>query len=284
MFDPVPLSPDQLIRFYIEAGADEAIGDAPVDRFNQPAPASRRPEAAQGEPVVSRQGSSPPPAAALPMSSPPMSPPAISLHAIPGTASHVAMGCRTLAELREALENFDGLPWKSSALNTVFADGDPDADLMVIGEAPGQEEDVQGLPFVGRSGKLLDRMLASIGLSRAGGGVYITNILPWRPLENRKPSPDEVAVCLPFLIRHIELAAPKVLLMLGASAASGLLARSEGITRMRGQWFEFESPGLSSPIAALASFHPAYLLRTPEAKREAWHDLLMVKKRLDAVQ
>lgn len=271
MFDPVPLSADQLLRFYIEAGADEAIGDAPVDRFSQPPPQAQRPR---------DEAPSPRPAPAVRDFAPPAPVPS---HSIPGTAAHVAMGCKSLDELRAALEAFDGLPWKSSALNTVFADGDPDADLMVIGEAPGQEEDVQGLPFVGRSGKLLDRMLASIGRSRTGGGVYITNILPWRPLENRKPSPDEVAVCLPFLIRHIELVTPKVILMLGASAASGLLARSEGITRMRGQWFEFESPGLASPVAALASFHPAYLLRTPEAKREAWHDLLMVKKRLEGL-
>lgn len=191
------------------------------------------------------------------------------------------MGCHSLVELRAALEGFDGLPWKASALNTVFADGNPDADLMVIGEAPGQEEDQQGLPFVGKSGKLLDRMLASIGLYRTEN-VYITNVLPWRPLENRKPSLEEVAVCLPFLLRHIELAAPKVLLLLGASAASGLLARSEGVSRLRGHWHDVASPGLSSPIPAMASFHPAYLLRTPAAKREAWHDLLMVRKRLDS--
>lgn len=272
MLDAQPLSPEQLIRFYLDAGADEAIGTAPVDRFSQPPPVSQAPSAV-----------APMPSAAVRTPADRAVPAQAAAHSIPGTAAHVAMGCHSLPELRDALEAFDGLPWKASALNTVFADGNPDADLMVIGEAPGQEEDAQGLPFVGRSGKLLDRMLASIGRSRASN-AYITNILPWRPLENRKPSPDEVAVCLPFLVRHIELAAPKALLLLGASAASGLLARTEGISRLRGHWHDFASPGLASPVPALASFHPAYLLRTPEAKREAWHDLLMVRKRLDALQ
>lgn len=149
---------------------------------------------------------------------------------------------------------------------------------MCIGEAPGQEEDRQGLPFVGPSGKLLDRMLASIGLDRSS--AYITNVLPWRPPANRKPTQDEVATCLPFVSRHIELVDPQVLILFGGAAASALLARHEGINRLRGRWFEYSSPGLPRPIPALATFHPAYLLRTPEAKRGAWRDLLMARRKL----
>nr|CAM74815.1 Uracil DNA glycosylase [Magnetospirillum gryphiswaldense MSR-1] len=184
-----------------------------------------------------------------------------------------------LAQLRQAMEAFDALPLKRTAMSTVFADGNPDADIMCIGEAPGQEEDRQGLPFVGKSGKLLDRMLASIGLDR--GSVYISNVVPWRPVDNRKPTADEVAVCLPFITRHIELVDPKLLILFGGAAASALLGRSEGINRLRGRWFDYSSPGLPRPVAVMPTFHPAYLLRTPAAKREAWRDLLAVRKRID---
>ncbi|RAU23482.1 uracil-DNA glycosylase [Paramagnetospirillum kuznetsovii] len=201
---------------------------------------------------------------------------------IPGTAAHIASGCHSLAELRVALEHFDGLPLKQAAASTVFADGNPQASVMCIGEAPGQEEDRQGRPFVGPSGKLLDRMLASIGLDR--DSAYITNVVPWRPPANRKPTPDEVAVCMPFLTRHIELVDPQVLILFGGAAASAVLAKADGINRLRGNWFQFNSPGLPRPIPVLATFHPAYLLRTPEAKRFAWHDLLMVRKKLASGQ
>jgi DNA polymerase len=198
--------------------------------------------------------------------------------AIPGTATHIAAECKTLDDLRRAMEAFDDLPLRRTARSTVFADGNPEAAVMVIGEAPGQEEDRQGLPFVGKSGKLLDRMLASIGLDR--DSVYITNVVPWRPVENRKPTVDEVAVCLPFVTRHIDLVDPQLLILLGGASASALLARHEGINRLRGRWFDYSAPGLPRPIPAMATFHPAYLLRTPAAKREAWRDLLQVKKRL----
>jgi len=256
------LALDDLLRWYLDAGVDETVGEVPVDRFA----ASTRP-AAPPRPI--RPETEDMPAASVAPAH------AAAIH---GTAAHIAAGCATLAELKAALEAFDGLALKRTAHATVFADGNPEAALMVIGEAPGQEEDRQGLPFVGKSGKLLDRMLASIGLDR--GGAYITNVLPWRPLENRKPTPDEVAVCLPFVSRHIELVDPQVLLLLGGAAASAILARSDGINRLRGRWMEFNSPGLSRPVPVLASFHPAYLLRTPEAKRGAWRDLLMIQRRL----
>jgi len=258
---PLDLAPDDLLRWYLDCGVDEAVGPVPVDRFAL----SARPAAAP--PPIQRPA--PVPAAAAPA-------PQVS-----GTAAHIAAGCADLAELKAALEAFDALPLRRTANSTVFADGNPEAALMIIGEAPGQEEDRQGLPFVGKSGKLLDRMLASIGLDR--GSAYITNVLPWRPLENRKPSPDEVAVCLPFVARHVELVDPQVLLLLGGAAAAAILARHDGISRLRGQWFDYASPGLSRPVPTLATFHPAYLLRTPDAKRGAWRDLLMVRKRLDGL-
>lgn len=271
------LSPDQLLRWYLDAGLDETIGEVPVDRFA----ASSRP-AAQAVPQ---------PEAARPAFQP--STPAVHLtpghaaaggtaaHIAPGgTAAHIASECHDLDSLRRALEAFDGLPLRKTALSTVFADGNPAADVMVIGEAPGQEEDRQGLPFVGKSGKLLDRMLDSIGLDRTT--CYITNVVPWRPLENRKPTAEEVAVCMPFIARHIELVDPQVLLLFGGASASALLARHEGINRLRGRWFDYSSPGLPRPVPAMATFHPAYLLRTPEAKRLAWRDLVQVRKRLDA--
>jgi len=259
---PLDLSPHDLLRWYLDAGVDEAIGEVPVDRFAASAKAPPRPVAV---------------AAAMPAPAPqPLAPPA---RHDGGTAAHVAAQCRDLAQLRQAMEVFDALPLKRTAMSTVFADGNPDADIMCIGEAPGQEEDRQGLPFVGKSGKLLDRMLASIGLDR--GSVYISNVVPWRPVDNRKPTADEVAVCLPFITRHIELVDPKLLILFGGAAASALLGRSEGINRLRGRWFDYSSPGLPRPVAVMPTFHPAYLLRTPAAKREAWRDLLAVRKRID---
>lgn len=251
------LSLPDLLRWYLDAGVDETIGDVPQDRFAAPQPAAPR---------------APAPVAA-PMAAP--------MAAVSGTAAHVAQDCRDLGELRAALEAFDGLALKHTASSTVFADGNPEASVMVVGEAPGADEDREGRPFVGRSGKLLDRMLASIGLDR--GTAYITNVLPWRPIDNRKPSPDEVAVCLPFVARHIELVDPAVLILLGGAAAAAILARNEGIGRLRGRWCDYQSPGLPRPVPAIATFHPAYLLRTPAAKREAWRDLLMVRRRLDSL-
>lgn len=265
---PLDLSPIDLLRWYLESGVDEAIGEDPVDRFA----ASAKPAAPA---LVAQPAADRPILPARTEARPPVSPP------LPqgGTAAHLAAACQDLAQLRQALESFDGLALKRTAISTVFADGNPEAGIMCIGEAPGQEEDRQGRPFVGRSGKLLDRMLASIGLDR--DSAYITNVVPWRPVDNRKPTTEEVATCLPFVIRHVELVDPKLLILFGGAAASALLARHEGINRLRGQWFEFSSPGLPRPVPVMATFHPAYLLRTPAAKREAWRDLLAIRKRLD---
>jgi uracil-DNA glycosylase len=282
-----PLDPHDILRWYLESGVDETMGEVPVDRYASArkalesraaetrGPAGPTPRSPGPRPTMSHPRARPEPEP-LPRHVPDDG---LAAQALPGTAAHLAAGCADLAALRHALEGFEGLPLKQAASSTVFGDGNPEAAVMCIGEAPGQEEDRRGLPFVGPSGKLLDRMLGSIGLDR--GTAYISNVLPWRPPANRKPTPDEVAVCMPFLTRHIELVDPQVLILLGGAAAAAVLAKADGINRLRGRWFEFNSPGLPRPVAALATFHPAYLLRTPEAKRDAWRDLLMVRRRLD---
>ncbi len=204
-----------------------------------------------------------------------------------GAAKSAAAAAGTLDELRAAVEAFGGCALKETATNTVFADGAARARVMFIGEAPGAEEDRIGKPFVGASGQLLDRMLSWIGLTRQEN-AYITNILFWRPPGNRDPSSEEIALCLPFVHRHIELLNPAILVMLGGPSAKSLLGRTDGITRMRGRWFEFRTPSMverkTAPIAALPLFHPAYLLRQPAQKREAWRDLLAIKARLAEIE
>ncbi len=186
---------------------------------------------------------------------------------------------QSLEALREALEAFDGCDLKETARQTVFADGNPEARLMVIGEAPGADEDRLGKPFVGLSGQLLDKMFASIGLDR--NTLYISNIVPWRPPGNRQPTATEVALCLPFIEKHIQLVNPDFLVVVGGTAAKSLLKTKEGISRLRGRWISYENPHLPHAIPLLATFHPAYLLRSPTQKREAWRDLLTLKKRMD---
>ncbi len=249
-----------LLRWYVEMGADEAIGWEPQDRL-----APKRPPTT------------------LVRMAPPVAAPAIVAAALPEPApiaapapSPEAAAASTLAELEAAVRGFEGCALKRTATNTVFADGVPGAPLMIIGEAPGADEDRIGKPFVGRSGQLLDRMLATIGFSRKTN-AYITNILFWRPPGNRKPTGDEIAACLPFVWRHIALGKPRVVLLSGGTATATMLDRTEGITRLRGRWFELSVPGLDQPVPALASYHPSFLLRTPARKSEAWRDLLSLE-------
>jgi len=195
-------------------------------------------------------------------------------------AQQVAGAARTLAELRTALAGFDGCPLAATATNLVFADGNPDAGLMLVGEGPGAEEDRVGKPFVGPSGQLLDRMLASIGLDRTR--LLITNLIPWRPPGNRNPTDNEVLTCLPFLLRHIALVAPRRLVLLGALATRAVTGSTTGIRRMRGRWIEVTIPGLPAAVPALPMLHPAYLLRTAGAKRDAWADLIQLRRSLDS--
>jgi len=258
------------LRSQIDAGADEAIGDAPVDRYAASALARSAPAPDKAAPAA------PPPAAASP--SPPAPPPLATPDAIGQGARAMAAAAGDLAALRAALEAFDGCALKQTATNLVFGDGNPDARIMFVGEAPGADEDRQGLPFVGVSGQLLDRMLAWIGLDRTG--FYITNMLFWRPPGNRSPTQAEVAACLPFVERLVSLVDPELMVMVGGASAKTLLGRAEGIGKLRGRWLKYENAFMTRPIPALATYHPAYLLRTPSAKRPAWQDLLTIKSKM----
>ena len=194
-------------------------------------------------------------------------------------ARSAAAGAETLEQLEAAVRSFEGCPLKKTATNTVFADGTSAASVMIIGEAPGAEEDRQGKPFVGPAGRLLDLMLGAIGLKRSES-AYITNVLPWRPPGNRQPNASELATCLPFCERHIALMKPRLIIMAGGTAAKALMGTNQGIMRLRGRWTELSVPGVAAPIPAMPLYHPAFLLRQPAAKRDAWRDLVQVKVRL----
>ncbi len=259
------------LKWQIEAGADEATGEQPVDRRTVPRPEPRA--AARPARSPARDG----PRAQPPLWQPEPEPLESSEAAL-ASARELAVAANTLPELKAALEAFEGCPLKATAMNLVFADGNPEGRVMLIGEAPGADEDRQGLPFVGVSGRLLDRMLACIGLDRTS--VYITNVLFWRPPGNRTPTAAEIASCLPFTERHIELAAPDYLVLVGGMSAKNLLARSEGILKLRGHWRPYQHSGMPRPIPALPTLHPAYLLRQPQQKRLAWRDLLSLRHAL----
>ncbi len=273
------LDPEQaraMLKWLVDAGADEALADEPIDRFAvaaEPADAVAMPEAAahRVEPRAPVRAAEPLPTRA------PASFTAAPAPAAAKSAREVAAACTTLDQLRAAVEAFDGCALKVTAKHTVFADGHQGASVMLIGEAPGRDEDLQGLPFVGRSGQLLDRMLNAIGLDRASS-AYITNVIFWRPPGNRPPTPEEAAICAPFLLRHIELKQPKVLLLLGGTPVRHVLNVEEGITKIRGRWGRYVLNGVEIPV--LPTFHPAYLLRQPSAKRQAWQDLMSLKLKL----
>lgn len=269
-----PLDDLAVLRWYEVAGVDECISEAPVDRFA--ADAQRR--AQQSKPAPARRPAAGRRSTTGAITAAHGAAPAKASGAADSRVGAAALASRagSLDALRQALEAFDGCPLKITATNTVFGEGAADAALMVVGEAPGAEEDRHGRPFCGVSGRLLDDMLASIGFDRTN--AYITNVVPWRPPGNRKPTPAEVSVCIPFIERHVALIAPQVLLLVGGLAASSLLGTTEGITRLRGRW-ESRQVGQHT-IAAMPTFHPAYLLRNPEAKRLVWRDLLAVKARL----
>jgi DNA polymerase len=268
--DPAP-TVQQLLAFYLEAGVDCALTDEPVNRLSDPdiIPGPR-------ETTLAKPPRTTP--AAIPGSIPaargePMAVPEAAIQ----SAREAARTAPTLEVLRALLENFDGCALKSTATRLVFADGNPQARIMFVGEAPGREEDIEGLPFVGRSGKLLDRMISAIGLDRSS--AYIANVIPWRPPGNRTPTPQETQLCLPFIQRQIELVNPDVLVTLGNPSTQTLLSTREGIMKTRGRWFEYDTG--TRVIRALATFHPAYLLRSPSYKRLAWQDLRAIAKALE---
>jgi uracil-DNA glycosylase len=263
--EPVP-NIRQLLAFYLEAGVDCALNDEPVNRLADPEIASpvgqaQAPQRLRAAPTtVVRAAAEPPP------------PPDAAI----ASAREAARTAPTLEALRELMEKFDGCALRATATRLVFADGNAKARVMFVGEAPGRDEDIEGLPFVGRSGKLLDRMIGAIGLDRTS--AYIANVIPWRPPGNRTPTPQETQICLPFIRRQIELVDPDVLVTLGNPSTQTLLSTREGIMRTRGKWFDYDTG--SRAIRALPTFHPAYLLRSPSYKRMAWQDLRAIAKAL----
>lgn len=273
-----------ILAFHVEAGVDVALGEEPVDRFTESA-AERSAAAGRAALAPSAESAPAPRPAASVQATPRPATPALAGEAPPPPdlaaveAREAAMSAPTLEALEALLEKFDGCPLKHTATRLVFADGNPQARLILVGEAPGRDEDIEGKPFVGRSGKLLDRMLAAIGIDRTT--AYIANVVPWRPPGNRTPTPQETAICLPFIRRQIELANPEVLVCLGGPSAQTLLGIRDGITKARGRWMEYDTG--SRVIPALATFHPAYLLRSPLGKRMAWRDMLAIEARLAGV-
>lgn len=294
----------ELLRFYLDAGVDEALEEEPVNRFVEAARSSQTASSANAPPRPSpfpasgERGASAPPPPPSPRSRgeepapdsirgarradegpPPVLPPpaAIPDEAQAARARELAREARTLDELREILAGFDGCNLKFTAKNLVFSDGNPAGPVMFVGEAPGRDEDIEGLPFVGKSGQLLDRMLQAIGLDRSS--AYIANVIPWRPPGNRAPTPMETEICRPFIERQVELANPKVLVTLGGPSAKVLLHTTEGVLRLRGAW-RVHRTASGVDIPAMPTLHPAYLLRNPAHKRLAWRDFLEVKVRL----
>ena len=266
-----PPTVQQLLAFYLEAGVDCALGDEPVNRLADPelAPA---PRAAVVHQQAARSAPLPPPAPS------PRADATVAPDVAINSAREAARTAPTLEALRQLLQNFDGCALRHTATRLVFADGNPQARVMFVGEAPGRDEDIEGLPFVGRSGKLLDRMIAAIGLDRSK--AYIANVIPWRPPGNRTPTPQETQICLPFIQRQIELVNPDVLVTLGNPSTQALLQTREGIMRTRGKWLDYDTGTRS--IRAIATFHPAYLLRSPSYKRMSWQDLRAIAKALES--
>jgi DNA polymerase len=273
----------ELLAFYLEAGVDALLSEEPTDRMADDI-ATLSAGAVASPPTggaPARQGSENAPRSATAATliakasiqqpaAPP--PPEVAVMA----AREAAAAAQTLDQLRVLLEGFQGCALRATATQLVFADGNPDGRIMFVGEAPGYEEDISGRPFVGRSGKLLDRMMQAIGLDRSK--AYIANVIPWRPPGNRTPTPQETAICLPFIRRQIELANPDILACLGQPATQTLLGTKEGITRTRGRWFKYDTG--TREIRAIATLHPAYLLRQPLQKRFAWRDFLAINKAL----
>lgn len=260
---------EELLGFYEAAGVDSALSDAAIDRFAQSAPLEQQLKPAFEVPAHK---------------SPAQTPPATTRSANVSddrnvaTAAELAKSANTLDELFHALQSFNGCTLKMTAKNTCFSDGTAGSRLMLVGEAPGRDEDLQGIPFVGRSGQLLNRILGAIGLKR--DEVYIANTIPWRPPGNRTPTPMETELCRPFIERQIELAAPRLLVALGGPAMQVLTGVKNGIIRSRGKWLSHETANGNS-IPVMPTFHPAYLLRTPSQKKLVWTDFLAIKQQLN---
>lgn len=285
--------PQHILAWYLSAGVDEAVGEQPLDRYALAGQAQAE-RAAQAEALLkaneAERAAAPPKPASRQRDgqrSVERESGIAPVRAAEGGASEeqvksavaLAAAATSVDALKAALERFDGCALKKTAMNLVFGDGDANAKIVLIGEAPGADEDRQGVPFVGASGQLLDKMLGSIGLDRSR--VFISNTVFWRPPGNRTPHSGEIAVCLPFVERLIELIDPAVLITLGGPATHALLAQQGSVSKLVGRWFTFETARMSHPIAATALYHPAYLLRSPAMKRQAWQNLLAVRRKLD---
>lgn len=268
--EPAPTL-SQLLSFYLEAGVDCALSEEPVDRLSDSGRGEALKVVSPATETTAAREPRPLPASVLPAAEPMPAPDAAI-----ATAREMARTAASLEILRDMLEKFDGCALKATATRLVFADGNPKARIMFVGEAPGRDEDIEGRPFVGRSGKLLDRMIASIGLDRSK--VYIANVIPWRPPGNRTPTPQETQICLPFIQRQIELVDPDILVTLGNPSTQTLLSTREGIMKTRGRWLSYDTG--TRVIRAMATFHPAYLLRSPAYKRLSWQDLRAIAKAL----
>ena len=253
-----------LLEWHLDAGVDEIILDAPINHFIAPIE-TPKPEIRIQKPEI-RHKETP-------------------LHHSPSlavaSAREIANSCNSIAQLEEAVRAFDGCALKKTATKTVFADGNPSASVMLIGEAPAADEDVHGIPFCGESGQLLDKMLAAIELNRAEN-IYLTNTIFWRPAGNRQPSAEEIAICLPFVEKHIALIAPKILILTGGVAVRALLKNDQAISRLRGKWYEYNNEYLPAPIKTALLYHPSYLLHQPQFKKQAWEDLKMIKAEMDS--
>ena len=264
----------EIMEWYVEAGVDVLLEDSPINRFIETPPPPRQKKqsaiaASPAERLAKKVENQPRPALSKPQAVMPDS-------AAVEMAKELALKVDSLDGLKKAMADFEGCNLKRTAKSLVFADGNPAAKIMLIGEAPEREEDIEGIPFVGRTGQLLDKMLAAIRLDRES--VYITNVIPWRPPGNRTPTPQETEICRPFIERHIELVNPDVILVLGGSSAKTLLKTNDSIMKLRGEWMEIKTDKLT--VKAITTLHPAYLLRQPAHKRLAWHDLLSLKQSL----
>ncbi len=265
------------MEWYVEAGVDVLLEDEPIDRFLEKPPVPRKKatqvaSSSTAERLAQKADNSPRPTATIrPQATMPDG-------AAVEMAKSIASKATTIEALKQALNEFDGCNLKRTAKSLVFADGNPSAKIMLIGEAPDKDEDIHGIPFAGRAGQLLDKQLAAIGLSRET--VYITNVIPWRPPGNRTPTPQETEICRPFIERHIELINPDIILMLGGTSAKTLMKTNNGIMQLRGKWSEIRTENLT--IKALSTLHPTYLLRQPLHKKLVWQDLLKLKQHLES--
>jgi DNA polymerase len=275
--------PQQILSWYLNAGVDEAIGEQPLDRYAlaTQAMALRQAEAEKVLQASEAERADRAPKASSRQNIGPVSVQPVDHGASEDaikTAVQVVRKCQTIEDLRTALDTFDGCALKKNAMNLVFADGPTDAKVMLIGDVPGEREDRQGAPFVGPDGQLLNKMLASIGVDRSE--VFVSNSVFWRPAGNRSPLPSEIAVCLPFVERMIEIVDPQILITLGGPASHSLLAQQGNISKLVGRWFTYETPQMSHPIVACALYHPRNLINTPTMKRQAWANLLAIKDKI----